>query len=70
MHRRCCGHSSRRPPPRRPNRRPVTFRVEVDYVEVDALVADAQGNLVSDLRAEDFEVLEDGKPQKVSTSRW
>ena len=46
---------------------PVTFRVEVDYVEVDALVADAQGNLVSDLRAEDFDVLEDGKPQKVTT---
>jgi VWFA-related protein len=45
---------------------PVTFRVEVDYVEVDALVADAQGNLVSDLRAEDFEVLEDGKPQKIT----
>ena len=45
---------------------PVTFRVEVDYVEVDALIADAQGNLVSDLRAEDFEVLEDGKPQKIS----
>jgi VWFA-related protein len=45
---------------------PVTFRVEVDYVEVDALIADAQGNLVSDLRAEDFEVLEDGKPQKVT----
>ena len=45
---------------------PVTFRVEVDYVEVDALVADAQGNLVSDLRAEDFELLEDGKPQKVA----
>jgi VWFA-related protein len=45
---------------------PVTFRVEVDYVEVDALVADAQGNLVSDLRAEEFEVLEDGRPQKVT----
>src|SRR5687767_6910330 len=45
---------------------PVTFRVEVDYVEVDALVADAQGNLVSDLRAEEFEVLEDGRPQKVA----
>lgn len=46
---------------------PVIFRVEVDYVEVDALVSDAQGNLVTDLRAEDFEVLEDGKPQKVTS---
>ena len=24
---------------------PVTFRVEVNYVEVDAIVTDAQGNL-------------------------
>jgi len=46
---------------------PVTFRVEVNYVEVDALVTDAQGNVVSDLTANDFELLEDGKPQKIST---
>jgi len=46
---------------------PVTFRVEVNYVEVDALVTDAQGNVVSDLTANDFELLEDGKPRKIST---
>jgi VWFA-related protein len=46
---------------------PVTFRVEVNYVEVDAFVTDAQGNVVSDLTANDFELLEDGKPQKIST---
>lgn len=45
---------------------PVTFRVEVNYVEVDAFVTDAQGNPVTDLTANDFDVLEDGKPQKVS----
>jgi hypothetical protein len=45
---------------------PVTFRVEVNYVEVDAFVTDGQGNPVSDLTANDFDVLEDGKPQKVS----
>ena len=45
---------------------PVVFRVEVDYVEVDALVADATGDIVSGLTADDFEVLEDGKPQKVT----
>jgi len=43
------------------------FRAEVDYVEVDAFVVDAQNNPVSDLKTEDFEVLEDGKPQKIST---
>jgi VWFA-related protein len=46
---------------------PVTFRVEINYVEVDAFVTDAQGNIASDLTANDFELLEDGKPQKVST---
>lgn len=51
-------------PPETP---PVTFRVEVNYVEVDALVTDGDGNVVSDLTAGDFEILEDGKPQKIST---
>src|SRR3954470_24205210 len=46
---------------------PVTFRVEVNYVEVDAFVTDAQGNIVPDLTVNDFELLEDNKPQKVST---
>jgi len=45
---------------------PVTFRVEVNYVEVDAFITDAQGKPVTDLTVNDFEVLEDGKPQKVS----
>ena len=45
---------------------PPTFRVEVNYVEVDAAVTDAQGNAVTSLTADDFEVIEDGKPQKVT----
>jgi VWFA-related protein len=45
---------------------PPTFRVEVNYVEVDAVVTDALGNVVSDLTADEFEVLEDGRPQKVT----
>ena len=44
---------------------PVTFKTEVNYVEVDALVTDAQGNFVGGLTKDDFEVLEDDKPQKV-----
>jgi VWFA-related protein len=43
-----------------------SFRVEVNYVELDAAVTDAQGNLVTTLTADDFEVLEDGRPQKVT----
>ena len=45
---------------------PVTFRVEINYVEVDAVVIDAQGRVVTDLTQADFEVLEDGRPQKVA----
>ncbi len=45
----------------------VTFQVEVNYVDIDALVTDERGNIVSDLRKEDFELLEDGKPQDIST---
>jgi VWFA-related protein len=54
-------------PPQTPaDQPPVTFRVEVNYVEVDAFITDAQGNVVTDLTASDFEVLEDGKPQKIA----
>ncbi len=44
---------------------PVTFRIQVDYVEVDAVVTDAQGNPVRGLTRDDFQVFEEGKPQKV-----
>jgi len=54
------------PPPPPPPQGP-TFRVRVDYVEVDVIVTDRQGNLVRDLKKEDFQVLEDGKPQTVTT---
>jgi VWFA-related protein len=43
-----------------------TFKVQVDYVEVDVLVTDARGNYVRDLKKEDFQVFEDGKPQSVT----
>ena len=52
--------------PQAPQQPPITFRAEVNYVEVDARVLDQQGRFIGDLKAEDFEVLEDGKPQKVS----
>jgi VWFA-related protein len=45
----------------------VTFQVEVNYVDVDVVVTDEQGNFVPGLSREDFEVLEDGKLQKVDT---
>ena len=44
-----------------------TFKVQVDYVEVDVVVTDRQGQLVRDLKKEDFQVLEDGKAQTINT---
>ena len=49
-----------------PAQQPPTFKVRVDYVEVDAVVTDRQGNLVLDLKKEDFQVLEDGKSQAIT----
>ena len=43
-----------------------TFKLRVDYVEVDVVVTDRQGNLVKDLKKEDFQVAEDGKTQSIS----
>src|SRR5436309_8095978 len=55
---------AQQPPPQQPP--PLTFRVEINYVEIDAVVTDAQGNFVRDLKKDDFQVLEDGKPQTLS----
>jgi VWFA-related protein len=46
---------------------PVTFRVEVNYVEVDTVVTDAQGTPITNLTKNDFELFEDGKRQEVSS---
>jgi VWFA-related protein len=39
--------------------------VRAEVVQLDAVVTDAHGALVRDLTAADFQVLEDGRPQKV-----
>jgi len=44
-----------------------TFRVQVDAVEIDAVVTDAQGNLITDLARDDFEILENGTPQTITS---
>src|SRR5687767_8190093 len=46
---------------------PPSFRVQVDAVEIDAFVTDAQGNPVTDLTIDDFEVLEDGQQQTITS---
>ena len=44
----------------------VTFTANVNAVQVDTVVVDKMGRFVSDLRADEFEVFEDGKPQTLS----
>jgi VWFA-related protein len=46
---------------------PVTFRVEANFVPVDVFVTDDRDAFVANLAASDFELLEDGKPQTIST---
>src|SRR5215831_1067169 len=55
-------HSSAQqgPPP------PGVIRINVNLVQVDAVVMDSKGKAVTDLKAEDFEVLQDGKPQAIT----
>jgi VWFA-related protein len=54
-------------PPSTPATEPqVTFKVEINYVEVDAAVFDRQGAFVRDLKRDDFEVIEDGVVQDVT----
>jgi len=60
------GPKPRGAPPAQQPQQP-TFRVQVDYVEVDVVVTDRQGNLVRDLKKEDFQVFEDGKAQTINT---
>ena len=43
-----------------------TFRAQIDYVEVSAIVTDDDGNLVTGLKKEDFQIFENGKPQTVA----
>jgi hypothetical protein len=53
------------PPPKRAPKQDPVLRITVNLVEVDALVTDSRGRQVTNLGAGDFEVLEDGHPQKL-----
>jgi VWFA-related protein len=45
---------------------PGVIRINVNLVQVDAVVTDNNGKAVIDLKAEDFEVFQDGKPQVIT----
>lgn len=55
-------------PPAPAGDQPV-FRGGVNFVRVDAIVTDRQGNPVTDLTQDDFEVVEDDKRQTIETFR-
>ena len=55
-------------PPAPPDQQPV-FRAGINTVRVDVIVTDRQGNPVTDLKLEDFQIEEDGKPKKPETFR-
>jgi VWFA-related protein len=52
--------------PQDPQQPRLTFKVEVNYIEIDATVTDAQGNPVTNLTREDFQLTEDAKPQTLT----
>ena len=48
----------------------LTFRAGINFVTVDAYVADSKGQPATDLKQSDFEVFEDNKPQKIEQFRF
>src|SRR5947209_18918667 len=54
------------PPPADPTQPPV-FRTGINFVRVDVIISDKAGNPIADLSQADFDVTEDGKPQKIET---
>ena len=55
-------------PPAPPDGQPV-FRTGINFVRVDVIVTDRKGEPVTDLKLEDFQIEEDGKPQKAEQFR-
>ena len=61
---------AQQPPPATPDQpqRPPVIRSGINFVSVDVIVTDRKtGEVVLDMKQEDFEVREDKKPQKVDT---
>jgi len=55
--------------PADPNQPPV-FRSGINFVRVDVILTDRSGNPIADLQPGDFDVTEDGKPQKIETFKF
>src|SRR5580765_2557224 len=46
------------------------FRGGINFVRVDVIISDKNGNNIADLKESDFEVTEDGKPQTVESFKF
>src|ERR1017187_1303220 len=44
----------------------TVIRIDVNLVQVDAVVTDSRDRRVTSLQAADFEILQDGKPQTIT----
>jgi VWFA-related protein len=53
-----------KPPAQDPEQRPI-FKTGINFVRVDVIVSDRNGNPILDLKPEEFSVSEDGRPQKI-----
>ena len=55
------------PVPSPPDNSPsLTIQITVNLVQVDAVVTDSKYHPVTNLQAEDFEILQDGVPQAIT----
>ncbi len=50
-----------------PQQPPPVFRSAIEAVQIDVFVTDTQGNPVSGLTIDDFELVENGEPQPITT---
>jgi VWFA-related protein len=58
--------AAQQPPAAKPSAAITTFKAETSLVVVDVTVKDKAGKPIEDLKQNDFTLLEDGKPQKIS----
>jgi VWFA-related protein len=59
------GQRQQQPPPTRNPQ--TTFQATTDHIRTFVIAKDSKGQFISDLRPDEFEVLEDGVPQKITT---
>lgn len=59
---------AQQPPPQQQQQQPPVIKAGINFVSVDVIVTDKKtGNVVMDLKPEEFDVHEDKKPQKIQT---